>query len=600
MRPAILSLVLALSTGAAFAAPRPNVILINIDNHDKWSLGYFGNQFIETPNIDKLFRGGIRFSNSLTAGRCTSSRSALMTGRYHARNGALGTGGAWGQTKASVTTVAHVFAKGGYQTAMFGKWHLGDTYPLRPEDRGFQEVVSCENGSTLTHLVDKKGYTDSARTGMAFRLNHNGNYEVYEGFRTDIWFRELNTYLADKRDKSRPFFVYLATVTAHGPHYGPEDLRDKYRTKYESEDWAALRKRFEVGLKEKGKAGKVGGGKAISYPYDHAADITGLDRNIGRLMEQLKALDLLENTIVIYMSDGSGSGAASIQKAGNFGPSNNPTTFFFPAWGGNRSVGELTANIDVLPTLADICGIQMPDDLRTSIDGQSFASLLGIPGTPQWKQRAYISDHQSTGERDGINKQMIFRPRNVSTVHLPDGTVIKFKSQKCQSREGAEVIARAEEAYDQWMKRVLADFPLGAFARTHGDRPVFLEGYPIVDGPAGPGEMNYFLLDVDADGRFELDANTSDEYGKERTRQDRKVTGKLTLCRKTTQGHLPVGFDRRLNGYRVLPETLARNFSVQTQEISLPATLTLKKGRYLFSMKLEKGRPLAKIRVAAK
>ena len=99
MRPTISFLVLALSTGAAFAAPRPNVILINIDNHDKWSLGYFGNRFIETPNIDRLFRGGIRFSNFLTAGRCTSSRSALMTGRYHARNGALGTGGSWGQTR---------------------------------------------------------------------------------------------------------------------------------------------------------------------------------------------------------------------------------------------------------------------------------------------------------------------------------------------------------------------------------------------------------------------------------------------------------------------------------------------------------------------
>ena len=86
-----------------------------------------------------------------------------MTGRYHARNGALGTGGAWGQTKEDVTTVAHVFAKGGYQTAMFGKWHMGDTYPLRPEDRGFQEVVSCENGSTLTKLVDKKGYRNKGR-----------------------------------------------------------------------------------------------------------------------------------------------------------------------------------------------------------------------------------------------------------------------------------------------------------------------------------------------------------------------------------------------------------------------------------------------------
>jgi hypothetical protein len=477
---------------------------------------------------------------------------------------------------------------------------MGDTHPLRPEDRGFQEVVSCENGTALTHLVHKKGYLDSPRTAAAFRFNHNGKYEVYDGFRTDIWFRELKAYLEKKRDKSRPFFAYIATVTAHGPHYGPEDFRDKYKAKYELDEWKPLRERFEASLtKKNAKGGKPD--KAISYPYDHAADVANLDRNVGLLMDKLKTLALLDNTLVIYMSDGSGSGPASTAKnTDKFGPSNNPTTVFFPALGRDREIAELTANIDILPTLADVCGIELSDDLKRDTDGQSFASLLGISDASAWKKRVYVVDHQSTGDREGINKQMIFRPRNISTVHLPDGTAVSFRSQKCSSKVGAEFVARAEKAYDEWMKRVIADFPLGAFARTRKGRPVFLEAYPMVDGPAGAGEMNYFLVDIGADGQYELDINNSDEYGKKREVQDKKVAGRLSLCRKTVTGRLPVDFDKELNGYRVLPETLKRSFSSEQRDITLPLKLLLEKGRYLFNIKPSQGRPPAKIRVEMK
>ncbi|PHR97264.1 MAG: hypothetical protein COA78_27820 [Blastopirellula sp.] len=583
---------------SSIAGTRPNVILINIDNHDKGSLGYFGNKFIETPNIDKLFEGGIRFNNFHTASRCTCSRSALMTGRYHARNGVMGTGGAWGQSREDLTTIAHVFDQGGYQTAMFGKWHIGDTYPLRPEDRGFQEVVSCENGNTLGQLVEKKGYINSARAAAAFRLNHNGTYEVYEGFRTDIWFQEVNNYLADKRDKSKPFFVYLATVTAHGPCYGPEDLRDKFKTKYEKDEWKTLRDTFNASLEQQRISGKSRGTPV--YPYDHAADIASLDRNVGRLMAQLKKQGLLENTMVVYMSDGSGSGPASIRQAARFGRSNNPTTIYLPSLGKDKVVEEVVANIDVLPTLAEMCGIKLSDNHTASIDGQSFASLLGVEGVATWRERYYITDHQSGGHKKDIFKQMVFRPYDSSSVFLPDGKTVSFEAQECTSKESPKVIAEAREAYDQWLKKVIADLPLGAFARAHPSRPVFLEGYPITDGPAGPGMMNYFLLDIETDGDYELDTNISDLYGKKREPLDKKTPGKLTLCRKTTDGRLPVSFDEELKGYRVMPATIAANFSTETQDITLPATIHLKKGRYLFNLKPEKDREPATIRVETK
>ncbi len=164
-----------------------------------------------------------------------------MTGRYHARNGSMGTGSAWGQMVEEITTLGHVLSGNGYQTAHFGKWHMGDTYPLRPEDRGFQESLSIHNGETLRSVVVKPGYNSSDRAADAYRFRHNGEWKVYDGFRTDTWFTELNRYLSEIRDKSKPFFVYLATVTAHGPHFGPKDLRDKYKAKYELLEWTHLR-----------------------------------------------------------------------------------------------------------------------------------------------------------------------------------------------------------------------------------------------------------------------------------------------------------------------------------------------------------------------
>ncbi len=549
---------------AVGAAEKPNVILLNVDNHDKWSLGCFGNRFIETPNIDRLFREGVRFDSFYTSGRCTSSRSALMTGRYHARNGALGTGSAWGQTRERVPTIGHVFQRGGYQTAMFGKWHCGDMYPLRPEDRGFDEVVTVHNGSMLHHVMVKKGYDDSPRTGAAFRFRHNGAWKVFEGWRTDIWFDELDRWLSKDRDANKPFFVYLATVTAHGPHRGPEDLRDAYKAKYQRPEWLPLRQRFEAAEKSK----RADGRKTQAHPYDHAADIAGLDRNVGRMMAMLKRLGLRENTIVVYMSDGSGSGPASAPKSKQsreFGPSANPMMVRWSKLnvkpGTIRS--ELVANIDVMATLADLCGIELAPGEKASTDGRSFASLLGVGGTTPWKARSYVRDHQSTGLKEAAAKDvMMIRPLSCTTVSLPDGKEVSWRGGKTHGSVAPETVAAAKAVYDQWLRHVIADFPIGAFGAVGPDTPVvYLDGYPIPGGPASAGRSNYFLLEVLADGRWRVDSNTAERYGAVAGKEKTASAGRLRAFRQQMPDPLPVGYDEVLDGYRVLPKTLAKAFT---------------------------------------
>ena len=595
-----------LACATATAKERPNLIIINIDNHDKGSLSYFGNTFIETPNIDTLFEQGLRLQHYATAGRCTSSRSALITGRYHARNGALGTGAAWGQSASAIKTIGEVFKQAGYQTSLFGKWHMGDSHGLRPEDRGFDEVCSFENGAYLSGAVVTLGYNRSDRTAESYRFNHNGNYETYEGFRTDIWVDEINKYLEFKRDKNKPFFMYFATITAHGPCFGPEDLQAYYKTKYEKDEYQNLRDRYVEASKKNAPKGR---NALVCYPYDHAADVASLDRNIGRLMAKLKELDLQKTTIIVYMSDGSGSGPASADRKEIHSDtvSQNPTTILLPGRSEGLDIeGPLVANIDILPTFAEICAIDLSEDLKNSIDGQSFASLLGVANAVEWEPRPYINDHQSTGERAGIAFQMVLKPYNATRVTLPNGKSVSWKSGKVVKANGMgpETVSLAREAYDKWLERVVRDFPLGAYVQTHdSDKPVFLRSYPIVDGPGGKGVQLYFLLDVLSDGAYEFDTNVSDYFGAERVAPKGITSGTLTAFKKSVEGHLPVGFDDALGVYRVLPKTLAASFEQEDKgKVNSSATLKLKAGRYVIHFENEKAStskktPKMKIRV---
>jgi len=596
--PPIVAFLLAAAAAANLQADaRPNVILINVDNHEKGELGFYGNRFIETPNVDRLFREGVRFENYRISGRCTSSRSALMSGRYHARNGALGTGAAWEYTREGLTTLAHVFSRGGYRTAMFGKWHMGDTRPLRPEDRGFEEVVTIHNGSTLGKVVVKPGYNGSPRTAAAYRFRHNGTWEVYEGFRTDIWFRELIRYLQKTQQDGRPFFAYLATVTAHGPHYGPADLREKYRRKIQSPQWRGLAKR----------SGSRSGGK--TGPDDHAADIEGLDRNIGRLMKGLDELELSDNTVIVYMSDGAGGGTASAPKSqwpDASRASGTPMVIRLPRVAAKQTPqrSELVANIDVLPTLAEVCGIPLKADLQRDIDGQSFASLLGLPGAAPWRPRTYVADHQSRGGKDDLAPEhrgmILFRPLAATRVFLPDGEQMGWRAGKVSDGSATpDLVKRAREAYEEWRRHVVKDLPLGAFALVdRSNAPVHLDAYPIPDGPAGAGTRGYFLLDVARDGSYRISGDMGDRYGGSAGPDEKRTPATLWLSRKSKPGGLPVGFDKKLNGYRVLPATLAKHFETTTRKLTLPTTIVLREGRYLLSLRSRSGKGLAHLRVA--
>src|SRR6516165_8264870 len=194
---------LGTSAIAAEQAKRPNVVLLLTDDQGYGDLACHGNKIIQTPNLDKLHAQSVRLTDFHVDPTCSPTRSALMTGRYSSRVGVWHTVMGRSLLRKDEVTMANVFAANGYRTGIFGKWHLGDNYPFRPQDRGFGEVLTLGGGG-IGQTPDFWGnnYFDDT-------LRHNGKLEKYRGYCTDVFYAAALEFIEKNRD--RPFFVYLPT-----------------------------------------------------------------------------------------------------------------------------------------------------------------------------------------------------------------------------------------------------------------------------------------------------------------------------------------------------------------------------------------------------
>ncbi len=348
----------AFTTPTAHADPqRPNVIFVLTDDQGYGDLGCHGNPILKTPNLDRMHAESARFTDYHVSPLCTPTRGALLTGRDPGKNGAYRTSAGRTMLHADERTLADLFAENGYATAMYGKWHLGDNAPNRPQDFGFQDVVWHRCGG-IGQVSDYWGndYFDDT-------YERNGKLEQFEGYCTDVWFREGMRFMEANKDK--PFFLYLPLNAPHTPIIVGEEWSQPYLDKVD---------------------------KPIRA--DYFGMIANIDHNFGLLREKLKALDLEDNTILIFMTDngtylgsqfdnnnseatwgfnaGMRGRKASIYEGGHRVP-------FFIRWpaGGlkeGRDIDALSVHVDLFPTLAELCGIPMPTDRE--MDGQSLAPLL--------------------------------------------------------------------------------------------------------------------------------------------------------------------------------------------------------------------------------
>jgi arylsulfatase A-like enzyme len=351
----------------------PNVIVVITDDQGYGDLGCHGNNIIKTPHIDMFYKESVHFTNFHVSPTCAPTRSAIMTGRYSNRVGVWHTIAGRSLLWEDEVTMADIFSSNGYVNGLFGKWHLGDNYPFRPEDRGFHEVV-VHGGGGITQGPDYWGndyFDDSYR--------HNGKYKKYEGYCSDVFFNEAMRFI--EKNRAKPFFCMIATNAPHDPLNVPA----KYHEMYKDE-------------------------QNLTYPqHRFYGMITNIDDNFQRLLLKLKDLDLEENTILIFMTDnGTAYGIRTIEgkQFGNTGgmrgaknseyEGGHRVPFFirYPAGNitGGKDIQGLSAHIDLLPTFIELCGLDNVPQQK-SFDGISLMPLLE-GDRKAWKQRLLVVDSQ--------------------------------------------------------------------------------------------------------------------------------------------------------------------------------------------------------------
>ena len=339
-----------LSTCTLLAAEqRPNVILVMTDDQGWGEVGFHGNTVLKTPNLDRFAAEGTELTNFYVSPMCTPTRSSLMTGRYHFRTGAHDTYIGRSNMNPQETTIAELFADAGYRTGIFGKWHLGENYPMRAQDQGFQKVV-VHGGGGIGQFADYPGNTYWNPT-----LLYNDDFKKANGYCTDIFIDESIRFIKQNRDQ--PFFCYVPLNVPHSPF----DVAKKFRESYDKQNLA-----------------DPDGRKWVAPIYGM---ITQFDGAFQRLLDAVDEMGLKENTVIIFMTDNGPNSVyytAGLRARKGSVYENGIRSPFVIRWPkgmkGGRKFNDPTMHIDLLPTLADACGIQLPGDLK--LDGKSILPLL--------------------------------------------------------------------------------------------------------------------------------------------------------------------------------------------------------------------------------
>lgn len=347
-------------------AERPNIVLVMTDDQGYGDLGFSGNPVIRTPHIDRLAAEASQLADYHVAPTCSPTRAALLTGRWTNRTGAWHTINGRSMLRENEVTLGQLLREHGYATGMFGKWHLGDNYPYRPEDRGFTEVYRHGGGGVgQTPDLWDNAYFDG-------RYVHNGRIVGARGFCTDVFFEQANRFIRECAGRRQPFLAYIVPNAPHNPLHTPQKYIDLY----------------------------AGQDPAIAAFYGM---ITNIDDNVGTTRALLRELGIADHTLFIFTTDNGTATGERVFNAGMRGKKGSeyegghrvPFLAHWPAAGWNRPHvnGTLAHAVDVVPTLLDITGAKRPDGLK--FDGISLRPLLDpAVKVTDWPDRMLVTDSQ--------------------------------------------------------------------------------------------------------------------------------------------------------------------------------------------------------------
>jgi arylsulfatase A-like enzyme len=426
---------------AAPAAARPNIIVVLVDDMGFSDLGCYGSE-IPTPNLDKLAKEGLRFTQFYNTGRCCPTRASLLTGLYPHQAGVghmtddNGVPGYRGRLNDHCVTMAEVLHEAGYFTAMTGKWHVGQKFHVVPSNRGFERSLNSPAGGF---------YFSNGGTGQLF-LNGKGLASddamlPKDWYSSDLWADFGLRFIDEAKAAKKPFFLYLAHNAPHFPLQAPVEDIAKFRGKYKM-GWDKLReqrhaKQIDLGIVDKGwpmspRPDMVNAWDKLSDAekdrFDnimaiYAAVVSHMDRSIGTLVEGLKQRGVLDNTLIMFMSDNGGNAesgpkgrldgespgsAKSIVFCGQSwatlentpfrrykhynheGGISTPLIVHWPA--GFKAHNKLRTQpghlIDIMATCVDVAGAKYPTEFK----GQSICPMEGRSLVPAFNDKPIQRD----------------------------------------------------------------------------------------------------------------------------------------------------------------------------------------------------------------
>lgn len=405
----------------------PNILLIMTDDMGYGDVSSANNPHLNTPALDQLAKMGTRFSQFYVSPVCAPTRASLLTGRYHQRTGVRSVTNGYEVMHPDELTLAELLKSNGYQTAIFGKWHLGEYYPSLPNAQGFDEYLGFRSGHTDL-------YFDPV-------LEHNGDTMPNQGYITDVLTQKVLEFMTG--NNNAPFFCYLAYNAPHTPLQIDSNLVAPF---------------LKSGLEER---------TARVY-----AMIQNLDSNVGKIIKTLEEKQLLEETIIVFLSDnGPISGWRLPQEKMRYNAGLRDQKFsvyeggirtqcywmWKNHWPEDREIQEVAGHIDVLPTLMDALHFALP--ANHSLDGLSLLPLLAK-------------------QQDSLSERIFFQKFALETLETPapfpggmarkghwkmvNGSELYDLSQDPGERtnlakDHPELLSNLTSAYIKWYQEVMAE-----------------------------------------------------------------------------------------------------------------------------------------------
>jgi len=460
--------------------PRPNIVLILSDDQGYGDLSIHDNPVLKTPNLDRIAREGVQFTQFHVNPVCSPTRASLLTGRYYYRTGVVDTFLGRSMMHPDEVTLAEVLRGAGYRTGIFGKWHLGDHYPMRAIDQGFEQALTHDGGGIAQPSDPPEG-----NSYFNPKLNLNGRPVQPSGYCTDVFFNEAMRFIETNR--SRPFFAY---VTPNAPHT-PLQVDERYVAPFR----------------------KAGVNEVTARVYGME---TNLDENVGRLLAHLRKLNLEQNTILVFMTDNGpqqpryNAGMRGLKGTVYQGGIRVPCFIRWPrVVSPGSTIDRLAAHIDLFPTLLDACGITPPPEPK--IDGWSLLPLMRDSSTIRWRDRTlYFQWHR--GEKGEMHRSCAARSQQYKLVNSAE--LYDLEADPAESRDIAAehpgIVSRMRAGYEEWFRDVASTRNFEApriYIGAPRENPVLLTRQDWRGPRAGWAEdsLGHWDVDVRAAGDYEVE-----------------------------------------------------------------------------------------------